>query len=131
MEKLEIKDDIKLILFNPGEIFSTNSIKNNIDIVHKHPLPTYEYKRFVNLFEVITQKIKPYEMENMASIVKKFRSYRAEAKGCFYCKDSKTVEIINVFVEKMKPEFLNYIITTKLEDCEKYLNIDINVLKTF
>lgn len=130
MEKIEIIDDKKLILFNPGEIFTTNSIKNYIDIVIKHPRPTYEYQRFVNLSNVISQKIKPNEMDSMASIVKKFRAYRPEARGCFYCIDSETEKIINIFVKKMKPEFENYIVTKKIAECADYLDVDINDLNT-
>ena len=131
MEKVEIRDDIKLILFNPGEIYSTNSIKSYISIVYKHPLSTYEYRRFVNLSDVISQNIKPDEMGNMASIVKKFRAYKSEAKGCFYCKDPETEKIMTMFVEKMKPDFLNYRVVSELKECADYLDVDVDVLKEF
>ncbi len=131
MGKTEIKDDLKLIMFNPGKAYTATSIKHYISSVSKHPVNAMAYKRFIVLSDISPVNIPPYEIENMVSIIKKFRSFKSDADTCFYCKDCDIETIARIFIEKLKPEFKNTYVSKDLDACADYLKIDEGVLKEF
>ena len=131
MDKLEIRDDLKLILFKPFNTYSVHSIKRYISKVHQHQKSTFEYNRFIDLSDISMTKFSPHDIDHMTSIIKKFRAYRTEAVACFFCKEIGINRIASLFVEKMKPEFKNSCIASDIEDCAKFLNVEIHHLIDF
>lgn len=131
MDKNEINHDFKLIVFNPGEDFSPESLKEYIDFLYYNEADTSSYKRITDLSNIKSTRLKSSDFDNMASLLKDFRFEKPDNKTCFYCKNSEIEKLANYFIEKMKPEFINFFASTKLEECAEYLDIDIMVLEMY
>ncbi len=129
MEKLKIMDKIELIYFEPGATFSPASISNYLDKILEYKFNTLKYQRFFNLSKIKSNLIKPDDIENIVHLAKDFRLNNRDIRTCFYCKNDEDKKLVDIFVEKMKPDFIYYFASTKLEECTDYLNINIEYLK--
>lgn len=129
MQTIRIIDELKLIYFEPEEFFTTESVIEYMEVLDKYEVNVSQYKRFVNLFKIKSANFKYNEIKDIVSIIKVFRAQNRKIKTCIYCKNLGIEKMATLFITKMKPEFENYFATESLDECAKYLDIDIDVLK--
>lgn len=131
MEKLKFIDDIELIYFEPGVTLSPGSVSNYIDKILEYKFNTLKYQRFFNLSKIESNLIKPEDIENIVHLAKDFRLHNKDIRTCFYCKNDEDKKLVDIFVEKMKPDFINYFASIELKECVEYLGVDLEVIKSF
>ncbi len=129
MGKIEINHDFKLIVFNAGEDFSPESLKEYIDFLFYNDANTASYQRITDLSNIKSTRLKSSDFDNMASLLKDFRFETPDNKTCFYCKNPEIEKLANYFIEKMKPEFINFFASTKLNECAEFLDLELPVLE--
>ncbi len=131
MNKIEIDDTRKLILFKAVGSYSIVEARAFMARLRSHDRNIQEYHRFLNLREVESMNFTKDELMTFSDLVKNIRSNNTTAKACFLCKDVGTEKIAQIFLEFMKPQYVNNLITQDIRDCADYLEVELSILEQF
>ena len=130
MDKIEIKEDLELVLFKPTDHLSINSIINYVTIIKDFPGKTDHFKRFTKLTKLTGINLKLTDIELITTLIKNIRS-NGNAKSCFYYKEYGVEKLVKLIVDNMKPELTDFLVSSDLQSCAEYLEVDLEILEKF
>lgn len=131
MNKVEIIDDLKLILFRPSDMNNTDSIKDCINTIRKHGSKTLDYDRFTDLSRLETVNLKYPDTKQISSLILSIRSEKISVKSCLYYKKIGVEKITQLILGNLKSNLDGFLISDDINKIAEYLNVDINLLKDF
>ena len=126
---MEVKKSSALIILKPEKAYTVNEVDLLFWKHHQEDNDIYSYNRFIDLTNLCQESFNSYNLMKFSDLIKRLRSDNNNQRSCFLCGNQGISDIASVFLEIGKPDYANNRITTKIDECAAFLELDPGMLE--